>query len=93
MLTLNLSCVILAKIDTLLKYSLLMKPNEFIAIFLLLKTVPKVSKIEFECAPGFIGIYSLNDQKNSKAGNLLLVLVQNGNLLDAARTQAAYGIR
>jgi len=52
----------------------------------------KNSKIEFECAPGFMSVYSLNVQKNSEAGNLLLVLVQNGNLLDAARTQAAYGI-
>jgi hypothetical protein len=30
--------------------------------------------------------------KKSDVGNLLLVLVQNGNLLDAARTQADYGI-
>jgi hypothetical protein len=36
--------------------------------------------------------HSINVQKKSEAGNLLLVLVQNGNLLDAARTQAAYGI-
>jgi hypothetical protein len=52
----------------------------------------KNSKIEFECAPGFMSSYSLNVQKKSEAGNLLLILVQNGSLLDAARTQAAYGI-
>jgi hypothetical protein len=52
----------------------------------------KNAKIEFECVPGLMGTYSLNVQKESEAGNLLLVTVQNGNLLNAASTQAAYGI-
>src|SRR5215207_10332009 len=52
----------------------------------------KNSKIEFECVPGSMSTYSLNVQKQSEAGNILLVIVQNGNLLDAVSTQAAYGI-
>jgi hypothetical protein len=52
----------------------------------------KNSKIEFECVPAFTNMYSLNVQKKSEAGNLLLITVQNGNLLDAMNTQATYGI-
>ena len=44
----------------------------------------------FECVPGLTSVYTLNVQKDSKAGYLLLVVIQNGNLLDALNTQAAY---
>jgi hypothetical protein len=52
----------------------------------------KNSKIEFECIPGFMSTYSLNVQKKSEAGNLLLVTIQDGYLLDGVSTQAEYGI-
>jgi hypothetical protein len=50
------------------------------------------AQIPFECVPGLPNDYSLNVQKDSEAGHLLLVVVQNGRLLDAVNTQAAYGI-
>jgi hypothetical protein len=52
----------------------------------------KNAQIVFECVPGPTSVYSLNVQKESEAGYLLLVVVQNGNLLDAVNTQAKYGI-
>ena len=52
----------------------------------------KNGQIVFECVPGLTSVYSLNVQKDSEAGYLLLVVIQNGNLLDAVNTQAAYGI-
>jgi hypothetical protein len=52
----------------------------------------KNAQIVFECVPGLTNVYSLNVQKESESGHLLLVVVQNGNLLDAVNTQAAYGI-
>jgi hypothetical protein len=39
-----------------------------------------------------MNVYSLNVQKNSESGVLLLALVQNGNIMDIVDTKAAYGI-
>jgi hypothetical protein len=49
------------------------------------------TQIAFECVPGIMNVYSLSVQKGL-GGHLLLVVVQNGKLMDAVNTQAAYGI-
>lgn len=50
------------------------------------------SSIEFECAPGFMSIYSLSVQKQTETGFLSIAIIQNGNILDKGETNAAYGI-
>jgi hypothetical protein len=50
------------------------------------------SEIEFECVIESMSTYSLSVQKDSEAGVLLLILIQNGIVLDIMNTMAAYGI-
>src|ERR671919_1236350 len=50
------------------------------------------SVIDFECKPEFMSTYSVSAQKDTEAGYVMLVIVQNFRGIDAGMTSADYGI-